>query len=188
MIARRLAPVALCALLLLAGCAGTSIDRPPVPTPDTGPGDGDAALEPPDLPPTTPQTDDVRVSVRANGSYTVTATAVTDPTDGVRVHYVDGTARVYDDVRSPSELPTAALDGASRVEPVAGESGASLTTDAGGSVGWPATASTVIYSAADADGRLLRWDVVDCGDGRVNVVEIEIAEDGIVAATHGCVR
>ena len=179
---RVLATVGLCLALVLAGCAGPAADPSPNGT------NGDEPGETPPADGTSPDTDTLTIQVSGNGTYTVTATVVTDENDGVRVYYTDGSSVTYNDLQMPDSLPDGALDDASMVEPILDGAGVSLTTQngTGGSLSWPAEPSTLLYSVSDGNGHLLGWDYVDCREGHLLELTISISESGSVSTGRSC--
>jgi ABC-type glycerol-3-phosphate transport system substrate-binding protein len=177
-----IAAVALCLSLVLAGCSMSDTEPQKTttesPTPTT-------TIEPRPTTTTEPTTrmpaDTLLVRATGDGTFTVTITVVTADNDGVRVTYADGSAETFPGVESRNDLPVSALDDALRVAPVSGGSEGSFTTDngaAGAAFGWPGNLSTLLYSVADGEGRLLGWGVFDC-TGVITSVDLTIAETGV---------
>lgn len=167
------AAVFFCLSLVLGGCS----------TLDTGP--QTTTVTPTPTTTTEPTTqlpaDTLLVSATGNGSFTVTVTVVAADNDGVRVTYVDGSAKTFQGVESRDDLPAGALDDASRVAPVSGGSEGSVTTDngtAGAAFGWPSDPSTLLYSVADDEDRLLGWGIFDCA-GVITSVDLTVTDTGV---------
>ncbi len=173
---------ALCLSLVLAGCSMSDVEPQ---TPTTISPTPTSTIEPTPTTTTEPTTrlpaDTLLVRATGTSTFTVTITIVTADNDGVRVTYADGSAKTFSGVESRNDLPVSALADASRVAPVSGGSEGSFTTDngaAGAAFGWPGKPSTLLYSVADGEGRLLGWGVFDC-TGIITSVDLTIAETGV---------
>jgi hypothetical protein len=165
--------VVLCLTLVLAGCS----------TSDTGA--QTTTVTPTPTTTTEPTTqipaDTLLVRATGNGPFTVIVTVVAPDNDGVLVTYADGSAKTFPGVESPEDLPADALADASRVAPVSGGSEGSFTIDdgtAGAAFDWPIAPSTLLYSVADGEDRLLGWSIFDCG-GVITSVDLTITETGV---------
>lgn len=168
--ARRGFAVVAAVLVLLAGCSV----RPP-----TDAGDGSTAT--------------VRLSLQnaADETYAVDVSVLGGPIDGVRITDVDGTNRT---VRASSigEVPPAALDAATRIEPL-GEAVRSeryaLEPDTGvgdtiADVPRNATVAYAVFRPANRSGPLRSLGTTTCGDDAdVVSLSVSIREDGLDVAT-----